>query len=291
METKGKLAGTIENSFSLPTDIITVKFIKKNKGMASNVEASHVISGGMLIGSARTFRAPLTRNNTIANVLTTQEKDYIESVTGLNLSVYGKFWETFKVVLHKEDASNRFDLSNPMDYLAIKLLEALKDEVAPSWSERNRKQTYQFAICKQDEEMLESKVKYDSKKEAFKLYGKIEDDKDKLLGVLKLLTNKPISKDSTLNWLQHKIEEFIDTMPSQFVNVINDKTFYTKMLLNTGVESGVILKVGNKYKTLDGLDLSNSGEIATFDNAVNYLDNPLNQEVRTIIETKINKTK
>lgn len=291
METKGKLAGTIENSFSLPNDIITVKFIKKNKGMASNVEASHVISGGMLIGSVKTFRAPLTRNNTIANVLTKEEKEYLERVTDLNLSVYGPFWETFKVALHKEDASNRFDLSSPMDYIAIKLLESLKDEIASSWSERNRKQTYQFAICKQDEEMLESKVKYDSKKEAFKLYGKIEDDKDKLLGVLKLLTNKPISKDSTLNWLQHKIEEFIDTMPSQFVNVINDKTFYTKMLLNTGVESGVILKVGNKYKTLDGLDLCNSGEIATFDNAVNYLDNPLNQEVRTIIETKINKTK
>ena len=191
----------------------------------------------------------------------------------------------------KTQSINLIKLFEDIDFLASKLLEALKDDIAPSWSERNRKQTYQFAICKQDEEMLESKVKYDSKKEAFKLYGKIEDDKDKLLGVLKLLTNKPISKDSSLSWLQHKIEEFIDTMPSQFVNVINDKTFYTKMLLNTGVESGVVLKVGNKYRTLDGLDLCNSGEIATFDNAINYLDNPLNQEVRTIIETKINKSK
>jgi hypothetical protein len=139
--------------------------------------------------------------------------------------------------------------------------------------------------------MLESKGKYDSKMKAFMLYGKINEDKEKLIGVLKLLTNKPISKDSTLEWVQHKVEEFIDTMPSQFVNVINDKTFYTKILLNKGVETGVILKVGNKYKTLDGLDLCNSGEIATFDNAINYLDNPLNQEVRTIIETKINKSK
>ena len=139
--------------------------------------------------------------------------------------------------------------------------------------------------------MLESKTKYDSKKEAFKMYGKIEDDKDKLLGVLKLLTNKPISKDSSLDWLQHKVEEFIDLMPSQFVNVVNDKSFYTKMLLNRGVETGVVVKIGNKYKTADGLDLCNSGEIPTFDNAINYLDNPINQEVRTIIETKINKSK
>jgi hypothetical protein len=70
METKTKLVETVGNGFSLPNDIITVKFIKKNKGMASNVEASHVISGGMLIGSVKKFVAPLTRNNTIANVLT-----------------------------------------------------------------------------------------------------------------------------------------------------------------------------------------------------------------------------
>lgn len=288
MELKTKEVGS---DFKLPNDIVTVKFIKRNKGMATNVEASHVISGGMLIGSVKKFRAPLTRNNTIANVLTKEEKEYLEKVTDLNLSVYGTFWETFQVSLYKEDARNRFDLSNPMDYIAIKLLESLKDEIALSWSDRNKKQTLQFAICRQNEEMLESKYKYDSKKEAFKLYGKIEDDRNKLLGVLKLLTNKPISKDSELTWLQHKIEEFIDTMPSQFVNVVNDKAFYTKMLVNTGVETGVIVKVGNKYKTLDGLELSNPGEIPTFDNAVNYLDNPLNQEIRTIVETKINKIK
>lgn len=282
----------ISGNFTLPNEIVTVKFIGRKKGMASNVDAGHVISGGMLIGSVKKFVAPLQRNGSVKNVLTEDEKSYLEKVTGLNLSVYGDFWQTFHVSLFKEDANNRFDLSNPMDYISIKILESLsKDEIALNWKDRNLKQTYQFAICRENEEMLESKNKYDSKKEAFKMYGKIEDDKDKLLGVLKLLTNKPISKDSSLDWLQHKVEEFIDLMPSQFVNVINDKSFYTKMLLNRGVETGVVVKTGNKYKTADGLDLCNSGEIPTFDNAINYLDNPINQEVRTIIETKINKSK
>ena len=291
METKNKNISEHKiNTFTLPNEIVTVKFIGRKKGMASNVDDKHVISGGMLIGSVKKYVAPLQRNGSIKNILSEEEKTYLEKVTGLNLSVYGDFWQTFYVSLFKEDANNRFDLSNPMDYISIKILESLsKDEIALSWKDRNLKQTYQFAICREDEEMLESKTKYDSKKEAFKMYGKIEDDKDKLLGVLKLLTNKPISKDSTLKWLQHKVEEFIDTMPSQFLNVLNDKSFYTKMLINTGVESGVIIKTGNKYKTVDGLDLCNSGEISTFDNAVNYLDNPLNQEIRTIIETKINK--
>lgn len=287
METK-----EVKSKFTLPQEIVIVKHIPRRKGMAANVEKDHVISGGMLNTAVKKFCAPLQRNGSVKNVLSDEEKEYLEKETGLNLSVYGDFWRDYYVSLHKDDANNRFDLSSPMDYISIKILESLsKDEIAPSWEARTKNQTYQFAISRGDDEMLEDKRKYDSKKEAFKLYGKIEDDKDKLLGVLKLLTNKPISKDSTLNWLQHKVEEFIDTMPTVFVNVINDKAFYTKMLINSGIEAGVVEQKGNRYKTIDGLDLCNAGEVATFENAVAYLDNPKNQEIRTIIEAKISKVK
>lgn len=286
METK-----QIKSNFILPTEVITVRYINRNRGMAANVDKNHVISGGLMSKAVRKFCTPLMRNGSIANVLSNDEKEYLESVTGLNLSVYGDFWNNFRVALHKEDANNRFDLSNPMDFISIKILDSLKSEISPTWAARNSKQTYQFAICREDEEMLENKGKYDAKKEAFKMYGKIEDDKDKLLSVLKLLTNKPISPEVKLTWLQHKVEEFIDNEAAKFVSVMNDKTLYTKMLINTGIDKGVILKKSNKYSTEDGLDLCNSGEIATFDNAIAYLDNVKNQDVRSLIEAKINKIK
>jgi hypothetical protein len=280
---------TIKSNFTLPTEIITVRYINRNRGMAANVDKNHVIAGGLMSKAVRKFCTPLMRNGSIANVLSNEEKEYIESITGLNLSVYKDFWTTFRVTLHKEDANNRFDLSNPMDFISIKILESLKSEISPTWAARNSKQTYQFAICREDEEMLENKGKYDAKKEAFKMYGKIEDDKGKLLSVLKLLTNKPISPEVKLTWLQHKVEEFIDNEAVKFVSVMNDKTLYTKMLINTGIDKGVILKKSNKYSTEDGLDLCNSGEVATFDNAIAYLDNVKNQDVRNLIEAKINK--
>lgn len=282
---------TIKSNFTLPTEIITLRYINRNRGMAANVDKNHVIAGGFMSKAVRKFCTPLMRNGSIANVLSNEEKEYLESITGLSLSVYGDFWKTFTVALHKEDANNRFDLSNPMDFISIRILESLKSEISPTWSDRNSKQTYQFAICREDEEMLENKGKYDAKKEAFKMYGKIEDDKDKLLSVLKLLTNKPISPEVKLNWLQHKVEEFIDNEAAKFVNVMNDKTLYTKMLINTGIDKGVIIKKSNKYSTEDGLDLCNSGEVATFDNAIAYLDNVKNQDVRSLIEAKINKIK
>lgn len=280
-----------KSNFTLPNDIVVVKFIKRKRGMASHVDENHVISGGMLSGSKKKFCAPLTRSNTIANVLTKEEKEFLEEETGLNLSVYGDFWKTFYVSLWKDDANNRFDMADPMDFISIRLLESLKNDIAPGWNERNKKQSYQFVITRTDEEFKEKKAKLDTKKQAFKTYGKIEDDKEKLIGILKLLTNQPFSSDSKLSWIQGKVEEYLDTMPSAFLAIIDDPSFDTKVLINKGVDNGAIIKNSNKYSTIDGLDLCENGSIPSFDNAVKYLDNVKNQEVRHLIEARINNSK
>jgi hypothetical protein len=278
-----------KTDFTLPEEIVTVKYIKRKKGMASNVGDDHVISGGMLSGSVKKFPAPLLKNGSIANVLTKDEKTYLEDVTGLDLSVYGEFWTNHYVSLFKDD--NKFDLSNPMDYISYKILLFCKDDIAQSWKERNLKQTYQFVITSGEEEMTEKKVGFDNKKEAFKLYGKIEEDKDKLIGVLTLLTNKPISKETSLKWLQTKVEEFIDTKPESFVSLIKDKSLETKLLINLAIDKGIIIKNSNKYSTVDGLDLCENSQIPTFENAVAYLDNVKHQDVRSLVEAKILKAK
>lgn len=278
-----------KTDFTLPESTITVKYIKRKKGMASNVSDDHVISGGMLSGSVKKFPAPLLKNGSIANVLTKDEKIYLEDVTGLDLSVYGEFWTNHYVSLFKDD--NTFDLSNPMDYISYKILLFCKDDVAHSWKERNLRQTYQFVITSGEEEMTEKKVGFDNKKEAFKIYGKIEDDKDKLIGILTLLTNKPISKETSLKWLQTKVEEFIDTKPESFVTLIKDKSLETKLLINQALDKGIIVKNSNKYSTVDGLDLCENSQIPTFENAVAYLDNVKHQDVRSLVEAKILKAK
>ncbi len=274
-------------AFELPNKKVTVKFIKRRRGMAANVSEGHIISGGMLPNSKKKFSAPVKQNGTIANILTKQEKEYLEDLLQYKLSVYGEFWETFQVSLFKDDASNRFDLSDPIDYISVRLLSKL-NEIAPNWKSRNDDQSYQFAIVEDDEIQNERKVKLDIKKEAFKLYGKIEDDKDKLLSVLKLLTNQPISKNSKLDWIQGKVEDYVDTTPKAFVSILQDPTFDTKVLIVKGVEAKIIIRKGNKYSTVDGLDLCYDGQIASYSNAIAYLEDPKNQDVRTLIEAKIN---
>jgi hypothetical protein len=281
----------METKFSLPNEIVTVKFVPKRKGMAANVEDNHVISGGMLTNATKTFYCPLTRKGRIPNILSDDEKEYLEKKTGLDLSVYKDFWTTFKVKLFKSNASNTFDLSDPMGFISVRLLEQYTDEIAHSWKQRDDKISYMFAITRPGEEVNEKKVKLDVKFEAFKLYGKIENDRAKLLGALKLLSNQPISEASDLVWLQGQVQEYVDSSPTKFIQLVNDKSFETQILIKRGVAVGVIKKNGNKYESLDGLELCKSGEASTFANTVRFLDDDKNQEVRLLIEARIDNAK
>lgn len=277
--------------FKLPNKQITIKFIGRNVGMATNVDKNHVIAGGMLVNAIKKYSAPLQRNGSIANVLTSAEKTELERLTGLNLSIYDSFWETYRVILRKDSAANILDLSNPMDYIGYKILLAYREEIAQSWSERNKKATYQFAITQDEEVEIEDNNKLNIKKEAFLAYVKLEDDKEQVLGLLRLLTNKPISKDSKLPWLQGQLQAIVDANPAKFLSVIKDKSLDTKLLVENAVNKKVIVKKAHKYSTADGLELCRSGEVPTLDNVIKYLEDPLNSEIRTIIEAKTAKAK
>lgn len=287
-----KIEETVDEvkSFTLPNKTIIVRHIPRSTPLAPNVDEDHIAYGGMLTDAICSYSAPLQRNGAIKNVLTTQEKEYLESITDLNLSIYGDFWETFRVTLRKDKVGRELDLQNPIDYISYRILCSLdKSEIAPSWNDRNKILSYRFAITETDEMLNNSKAKFNLKKEAFKAYGRIENSTERLMGVLKLLSNKPISPNTTLSMLQDKVSEYVDNEPSKFLGVVNDESFDTKSLILEGVEKGVINKTGNRYVTIDGLELCEAGEIPIFTNAVRYLEQAKNQDVRHLIEAKINK--
>ena len=119
------------------------------------------------------------------------------------------------------------------------------------------------------------------------MFGKIEDDRELMVGVLKLISNKPVSQESKLDWLQTKVGDFVNNMPGEFVKLMEDASFHTKILINKAVDLGVIKKTGNLYATTDGLDLAEAGETANFINAVNFLDNPKHADILDLVQAKI----
>ncbi len=281
----------IESTFTLPNKKVIVKFIPKKKGMAATVSDDHVISGGMMSNSVKKYYAPLQKKGGIANILTKEEKDYLENLTGLNLSVYGDFWETFSVSLHKEDSKNIFDLSDPLSYISIRLLSKIDTLIAKSWKDRKKSAMYEFAITEENELENDNKVSLDTKKNAFKHYVRIEDDKETLLSILRLTSDLKISEDSSLPWIQGKVEEYLDNHPEKYLNIVNEPTFEVKALINKAVDRGIIKNESGKYSSIDGLDFARKGELPSFDNAVKYLNDPKNQEIKDLIEARLNNTK
>ena len=283
-----------KTAFTLPNRKIKVQFINRKRGMASGswVTPDHAIAGGMLSTSTKKIPAPLMKNGTIANVLTKQEKEYLEGEDGLNtnLSVYSnkEFWETRSVTLRKGD--NILDLSDPIDYIDYKILLANKDLISPNLKDKDKKLTYWFAIVEENEEFEITKSSFNYKKKAFKLYSTIEDSKDILRGVIKLIDRKPISSSTKLDWLQNRIEQIIDTTPQKFTSLLEDSNYETKILLSHAEDAGVVITHNRKYMTADGIELCEEDEIASFDNAVVYLSKPTNQELVDIIKIKTEKS-
>lgn len=282
---------TMEKKFTLPQRKVTVRYIMRKKGMAANVNDDHVIAGGMLNTAEREFCVPLSRNGYLTNVLTKEEKDFLESHEGLNrdLSVYSSkdFWEKRRVKLFKGD--NILDLSNPIDYIDYKILLSNRDFIAPSLSEKNNKLTYQFVIVDEGEERQMQKQTFNYKKKAFKLYSNIENSEEILRGVLRIINKRPVSKESTLEWLQSEVEKIIDDNAKAFVELIEDPIYEYKILLAQAVEKGLVISQNQRYATAEGIELSDPGQIASFDNAVKYLADPKNQELADILKAKLSK--
>lgn len=277
--------------FQLPEKTVIVKYIKRRKGMASgdHIGEDHIISGGMLETATKRFTPKRLRNGSYANVLTNVEKEYLEGVTGLNLSIYSEFWENQTVSLRKQD--NIFDLSKPADYIAYKILLTNNDRIVVGLENRDKSLMYEFVVTEQGEDLKLDKKKFDIVKLAWKEYAKIETDREKLIGVLRLLQSTMIAYNSQLEWLQGKVEKIVSEKPKDFLSLVTDKTFDTKILINNAIDAGIIVKTGNKYFTVDGVELWMQGQNSSFDTTVDFLENIKNQDIRSLIEAKLNNSK
>nr|DAU83986.1 MAG TPA: hypothetical protein [Crassvirales sp.] len=96
----------------------------------------HILYGGMAENAVKYFTVPQLESGKLVNVLTDDEKNFLEEIMGLEynaLSIYKKennYWHNRQVRLLKQD--NILDLSDPEQYIKYKILLANKDEIAPS---------------------------------------------------------------------------------------------------------------------------------------------------------------
>ena len=281
----------------LQNRLVTVKFIPQ-PGTISNPK--HVLYGGMAERSVFTVTVPKLRSGTFKNVLTDDEKDYLEAAMGLEvgaLNVYNKhdnFWSNnteggiSKVRLLKQD--NILNLADPIDYIKYKILLANKDLIAPNMQElRDRpKATYRFVIIADDEVSSTARDKMTTKMRCYTEYGKIENKADVLKLVIETITGKPLAANTKLDFLQTKAGELIEADARLFLNVVQDKLLETKVLIHKCIDAGIISKKANYlYLRSDNTPLCEGGEESVLSVAARYLNNPKRQELKLSLEAKL----
>ena len=283
----------------LRNERIIVRFVPNPSAMVQ--QKGHLLYGGMAESATRSFVVPrLSSTKLYKNILTDNEKAFLEKVMGLEpntMSIYRKndnFWSDSnphgigRVTLHKQD--NYFDLSIPEDYIRYKILLANSDYIASSLQalEEQPKATYQFVIISENAETQMNLSKMDATKRCYMEYGKVEDDVDTLRVVIETLEGRPMSQKVKIDFLQGKVNEYIQRDPRKFLKVIQDELLPAKVLIKKCVEAGLIGKKNDAYFLReDGSALCEMNEESTLNNAAKYISSVKRQELKYSLEAKL----
>lgn len=282
----------------LRNERIIVKHINKQTGNIR--DPKHVLYGGMSENAKKVYTVPLLKSGAFCDVLTRDEKDYLEYALGLEanaLSVYRKednFWDTSndqgisKVILYKHD--NYLDLSNPVDYIKYKILLANKDRIAPSAQalQDTPKATYEFVLLSDNEENSMARANINTKMQCYKEFGKVEDNPDILKLIIETIDGRVLATGTKLEIMQTKINDLIQQNSKLFLKVITDKLLPTKVLINKAIAAGIISRRGNYlYLKKDNTPLCNNNQEPTFNVAAAFLNEPKHQELKFSIEAQL----
>ena len=277
---------------------VIVRYILRQKGNITNPK--HVLYGGMAEGASRTFVVPQLTSGKFVNVLTDNEKAFLEHIMGLEpnaLSIFKKtdnFWSDqnplgiSRVRLTKRDTY--LDLSSPEDYIRYKILLANKNLIAPSLAalQDYPKASYQYVIIEEGAEDKQAADKMSTTMKCYKEYGKIETDKDILRLIVETIDGRPIDSKVKLEFLQSKINEMIQADSRLFLKIITDPLLPTKVLIRKSIDAGFIAKRGNfLYLKADNTPLCEDGEEPTMQVAAKYLNSPKRQDILFALEAKL----
>ena len=277
---------------------VFVRFVPHDNGVSSK-DKHHIMFGGRADGAYDELRVPMLRNGNYKNVLTNDEKEFLENALGLDnnaLSVYNtdnNFWDDFKVRIVAKDGIT-LDLSDPTDFIKYKVLLANTELVAPSVQERldRPKATYLYELVHEEEETTLENAKMDATMASYKEFGKIDNDFNTMRVLCELLDVRPYAANNKIEFFRSRINQLIQADPKKFYKAITDQMLHAKVLLRVGTENGVLSKRGDfYYLKSDGSPLCGPGEEPTLSVAARYINLPAHQDIKFLLENEISTKK
>lgn len=194
------------------------------------------------------------------------ERKYFEEVFKTDLSVYtqnNQFWKDYMVTIRKDSelvhVGMPFDLSDPKDALAIKVLKTNKNLVVTGWENRFNLPTYKYAIIDEGYEEVQKSKEMDLMVKIGAFLGKMEDSATKMRDFLSVYhaTKKKayiVNQDMTKEALKAEIMKIISIDQKGYISLVEDKNYETKVFISHCIDKGLIKKEGLATYYIVGVD-------------------------------------
>ena len=271
--------------FALPKEKVQIRYVKKQTGFVVNPK--HVAYGGKLEGAIDILPAKIDQYGKYVEALTKEEQRGLEEILSVKegyLSIHkpeDNFWDDVAIRLSKEGIT--LDLSKPYEFINYKVLLTYDDMISPSIMETRGKRSYKYEIISdKDIDKLDS-ADVNWNRKAYKIFGKIEESNEQMAGIIRVLSRKAVAATDN-DWLIKEVGKLIEKDPKRFVEVITDPDYEIKLFIEKGISKKEIKLTRGKYSTKDGVDLCEEGEVPTLMNAISFLRNIKNQEIKLAIE-------
>ena len=201
------------------------------------------------------------------------EVKFAELSNGKGLHPESNFWDTFYVRSLGKDLYLHLD--NPLDELKYLFLKNHK-RVANGISDK--KPTANFVLINQEAEAKEANEFSRIKRRALREFDKLTPND--MRKALRLFGHNAESMNNEM--VEHNLGEIVEGNPEKFLDLwVNNTSKDTEFLIKTAVAKNIIRKNKTVYKY--GTDVIGY----TLEDAILYIDNPVNNDLKTAILREI----
>ena len=287
----------VKKKFTLPNKKVTVRLVDRARGSIN--DKKHVLYNLAPGATIEFCPRNLKGEKTIKCPLSQEEIQFFENkqLSGMafgpgELSPYiegsGNFWRGRRSKVKLGDTAIELNLGNPADYLKYKILESNEDLFAIGTEEEFKKQSYIYVIESAEEQEKKVVVRGDKSKRAWKIASKMEDNKESMIDFLSVVGKRP-SENSKIGFLVAEVDRFIENDMTEFLTILEDKYYETKVLITKSLQVKSIKKDGHRYFLADGSPLCNRGENNNLASALEFLSDDNNQDIVMTLEAKLLK--
>lgn len=233
----------------------------------------------------QTMPDPITK--TRATGLTEEEEKAYEKKLHLEEGTLNRFnndfWDKFIIKIPKKGRDLFID-TNPKDFLMYKALLGI-NRVANTYAESQLDPTYEFYLSEANEEAKVEARKMNEKLTAINHFSKMSSKERRDFLVVYAQSKhayKRPADNASIDWIDTEVYKTLEANPSEFISIVTNPTFRTRVLIDDLVINKLLAKSGTKFFVYGGEQIASNTE-----ECVQYLEDPHNSTVRAELIRKL----